>query len=118
MAQLIIALLGENETLSALQRPEKIYLQNNNFSFALAPDKPEIGNLRETFFLNQVSIKNNIKYPAQADFLVNDRYLFEIGGPGKNQKQIAGVSDAYLALDDIETGMENRIPLWMFGLLY
>lgn len=118
MAQLIIALLGENETLSALQRPEKIYLQNNNFSFALAADKPELGNLRETFFLNQVSVKNNITYPAQADFLVNDRYLFEIGGPGKNQKQIAGVSDAYLALDDIETGMENRIPLWMFGLLY
>jgi predicted AAA+ superfamily ATPase len=118
MAQLIIALYGETETLSALQRPEKIYLQNNNFSFALAPDMPELGNLRETFFLNQVRVKNDIKYPSQADFIVNDQYLFEIGGPGKNSKQIAGLPNAYLALDDIETGLENRIPLWMFGLLY
>jgi predicted AAA+ superfamily ATPase len=118
MAQLIIALYGETETLSALQRPEKIYLQNNNFSFALAAVTPELGNLRETFFLNQVMVKNDIKYPSQADFMVNDQFLFEIGGLGKNSKQIAGLPNAYLALDEIETGLENRIPLWMFGLLY
>jgi predicted AAA+ superfamily ATPase len=118
MAQLIIALYGETETLSALQRPEKIYLQNNNFSFALAPGMPELGNLRETFFLNQVRVKNDVKYPSQSDFMINDQFLFEIGGPGKNSKQIAGLPNAYLALDEIETGLENRIPLWMFGLLY
>ena len=86
--------------------------------YALYP-KAEIGCVRETFFLNQIkSSGNTVLYPRQGDFLVNEKYLFEVGGKGKNFNQIKDISDSFLAVDDIEIGNGNRIPLWMFGLLY
>ena len=77
-----------------------------------------IGNLRETFFLNQLSEKHSVTYPQTGDFFVDNKYLFEIGGKNKTQKQIAGIKNAYIVSDNIEYGYENQIPLWQFGLLY
>lgn len=78
----------------------------------------EIGTIRETFFANQLSAVAEITMPKEGDFMVNDTYLFEVGGKGKTFRQIAGIPNSYLAIDDTEIGYENRIPLWMFGLLY
>lgn len=49
---------------------------------------------------------------------MDETYTFEIGGRTKDQSQIKGVEQAYLALDDLEYGMGNKIPLWVFGFLY
>ena len=79
---------------------------------------PLFDNFQREFFYSQLRVANEVKYPTQGDFLVNDKYLFEVGGSGKTFDQIADLPDSFLAVDDIEVGHGNRIPLWMFGLLY
>ncbi|MDZ7742448.1 MAG: AAA family ATPase [Bacteroidota bacterium] len=101
-----------------LRKPEKIYLENTNLNYALSDSKPETGNLREAFFLNQLKKNHSLTYAKSGDFKVDDKYFFEIRGKNKTAKQIAGISNAYIAADDIETGIGNKIPLWLFGFLY
>jgi uncharacterized protein len=117
-AKLIGALYVPGGGLSELQKPEKIYLENPNLAYSLIENDPEIGNIRETFFFNQVAYAHEIAAPETADFWVANRYLFEVGGKKKNKRQIKGILDSYLVLDDIETGVDNHIPLWLFGFLY
>jgi hypothetical protein len=102
---------------SQLTKPDKIYLQNTNLLF-LSQSDVNIGTLRETFFINQVNAKHKVTLAKKGDFIVDDNYLFEVGGASKNFKQIAGIDNSYLALDEISTGINNKIPLWMFGFLY
>ncbi|TVQ78948.1 MAG: ATP-binding protein [Flavobacteriales bacterium] len=116
-AQVLHLLKTDAHGNSFLQKPEKVYLQNTNLSY-LFTDKPNAGNIRETFFLNQVSVKHEVLSSRYADFLVNNKHTFEVGGPNKNAAQISGVGEAYLAVDGIEIGQSNKIPLWMFGFLY
>lgn len=104
--------------IARLQKPEKIYLDNTNLSFALAGGKSDIGNLRETFFANQLRHTNKITMADAGDFVVNDTYTFEIGGAGKQRKQITGINKAFVVADNIEYGSPGKIPLWMFGMLY
>lgn len=77
-----------------------------------------MGNIRKTFFLNQVKYKYKIQSSDQSDFLVAEKYTFEIGGKNKQTKQIRNVDNSYIVSDDIEFGFANKIPLWMFGFLY
>jgi predicted AAA+ superfamily ATPase len=104
--------------ISLLQKPEKIYLENTNFAYALSGNEPNIGNIRETFFLNQISEQHRVMYHERADFTVNEKYVFEIGGKNKTKSQIKGIEHSFIIQDDIAFGVENTIPLWMFGLLY
>ncbi len=104
--------------LSLLQKPEKIYLENTNYMHAIIPQSPDKGNLRETFFMNQLSENHQLTYSDKADFTLDDQFTFEIGGKKKNTKQIEGLEHAFIAADDIEFGYENKIPLWLFGFLY
>ncbi len=106
------------ETLKHLATPDKIYCDNPNLMSALVP-RPDPGTLRETFFLNQLRAAGHaVTYPAAGDFLVDGRWLFAVGGHGKTFDQIADVPDSFLAVDDVEVGRGNRIPLWLFGFLY
>ncbi len=116
-AQVIGLLTAQTKTYKSLVKPEKIFLGNTNLMHVLCPivDK---GNERETFFLSQMKVNYDVNYPKNGDFLIDGRYLFEVGGKGKTFNQIAGVTDSYLAVDDTEVGHGNRIPLWLFGFLY
>ena len=107
----------ETKTLKHLARPDKIYLNNTNLMYALVTN-PDIGTIRETFFFNQLSQSHSLLYPAEGDFKVDGKYTFEVGGKGKSFTQIKDLPASYLAVDGIEIGHHNRIPLWMFGLLY
>ena len=100
-----------------MAKPDKIYLQNPNLMFALTL-RANRGTLRETFFMNQLSALHEVTYPSKGDFLVDGRWLFEVGGKGKSFEQIKDLPDCYLAVDDIETSRGNRVPLWLFGFLY
>ncbi len=117
-AQIIKWLGRDSLGINYLNKPDKLYLNNTNLAYALSNMAPDQGNLRETFFINQVMVKHNITYPSQSDFLVDDKYLFEVGGRRKTQKQIAGIKNSFIAIDDIEYGYKNQIPLWVFGFLY
>lgn len=104
--------------INYLNKPDKLYLNNTNLMYALTNEKPDTGNLRETFFLNQLLVKYSVSYPGKGDFLVDGKYLFEVGGSSKNTKQIAGLENAFIAADDIEFPDGRKIPLWLFGFLY
>ena len=116
-AGIINLLTQEGSASSILQKPEKIYINNPTLMLAL-DESANTGTLRETFFMNQISVDNKVTAPKAGDFFVQDLYTFEVGGKSKTQKQIAGIENAYTVIADIEFGQGNRIPLWMFGLLY
>ena len=100
-----------------VQVPNKILLNNPNL-FAILCAKPDIGALRESFFVSQLQPKHQVHYHHQGDFLLDDKIVIEVGGKSKDGTQIEGLESAYLALDDIEFGYGNAIPLWLFGFLY
>lgn len=100
-----------------LTGPKKIYLNNANLMYALSGKISE-GTMRETFFANQLGAITTLTMPKQGDFMADGKFLFEVGGTRKTFDQIADLPNSYLAIDDIETGNGNRIPLWIFGCLY
>ena len=110
-------LSSEAKNLKGLARPDKIFLNNPNLMYALT-SRPEIGTVRETFFFNQLSQTQTVTFPKKGDFLVNGKYLFEVGGKNKSFDQIKDIEDSFLAVDGIEVGYHNRIPLWVFGMMY
>jgi predicted AAA+ superfamily ATPase len=116
-AQILMLLTRELKSYKHLVAPEKIYLNNTNLMAAFSTPVNE-GNMRETFFMNQVQQVGTVQMPKNGDFLVNGKYLFEVGGPYKTFEQIKDEPDSYLVIDNIEMGTGNRIPLWLFGLLY
>jgi predicted AAA+ superfamily ATPase len=105
-------------TLQTLPKPQKIYLENTNILHALAFRGENRGNVRETFFANQLRAKHKVNTAEKGDFTIDYKYVFEVGGKSKSNEQIKDVPDAFVAADDIETGFANKIPLWIFGLLY
>lgn len=117
-AQIIQWLGSDAYGINYFNKPDKIFLGNTNIAYAFSDNNANTGNIRETFFLNQLSQNHKVTYPKQGDFLVDEKYLFEIGGKNKTNKQIAGLKNSYIAADDIEYGYENKIPLWLFGFLY
>ena len=116
-AQILTLLTSKAKNYKYLYKPDKIFLANTNLMHVLCPHV-DLGNERESFFLSQMRVTCEVSYPRQGDFLVNNNYLFEVGGKLKTFDQIADVPDSYLAVDDTEIGHGNRIPLWMFGLTY
>lgn len=117
-ARLLNLLHQQRKGIAALQKPDKIYLENTNISYALK-SVPNVGSLRETFFLNQLkNAGHSVNLPTKGDFIIDDKWVFEIGGKGKEEAQIKNIKNAFLALDDIEVSYLNRIPLWLFGFLY
>jgi predicted AAA+ superfamily ATPase len=98
-------------------KPEKIYLNNTNLHFAYC-DAHNIGTSREVFFSSMLKVKHNLSIPKKGDFVVDDKYTFEIGGKGKGYKQIKDIQNSFVVADDIEIGSANKIPLWLFGFLY
>lgn len=116
-AALLWLLTDKPKDYKHLTGPKKIYLNNTNLMNALG-SRVSKGTQRETFFANQAGAVTDLLIPKQGDFLTDGRYIFEVGGPQKTFDQIAGLPDSYLAIDDIEIGNGNRIPLWLFGCLY
>jgi predicted AAA+ superfamily ATPase len=117
-AQLVGLLQQDVSGLKTLTKPEKIYLDNSNLAFALETEKPEVGNIRETFFFNQLKTVSKVISGGKPDFKINNKYSIEVGGKNKGHEQIMGIQNAYLALDNLEYGFLNKIPLWLFGMLY
>jgi hypothetical protein len=116
-AQILNLLKSSTKGGTYLQKPEKIFLQNPNFIYLFSQNQANTGNIRETFFFNQLSVKHQVSHAKYGDFLIDNDFVFEIGGVSKTPEQISGVPNAYLAIDT-ENGNGRRIPLWLFGLMY
>jgi uncharacterized protein len=117
-AKIILLLYPPQKGINSLNKPEKVYLQNPNLIYNLGGNAQNIGNLRETFFMMNIIEKHLTETADSADFLVDGKYTFEIGGKNKGQKQIKNITNSYIVKDDIMIGNDNIIPLWLFGFLY
>ena len=115
----MIKLVNQPEKhISRLQKPDKLFLDNPNLFYALNPEMVNIGNLRESFALNQLSANHEVFLHEKADFLVDNQFTIEIGGKNKDNRQVRDFVSSYVFPDDIEIGHHNRIPLWLLGFLY
>jgi hypothetical protein len=117
-AKIISLLFPTGNSIATLQKPEKIVLNNTTLLNALAEEKPLVGTVRETFFVSQLQTRHKVQLSKQADFMIDGKYTFEVGGKSKGQKQIEGIENAWIVKDEIELPMLNAIPLWMIGLFY
>ena len=120
-AALIRRLFTHLDTIGDLQKPDKILLDNSNLLYTLSERQPEIGTVRETFFCNQLhSAGHRVEYGGikTGDFRIDRDIVIEVGGPDKSFKQVKDETNAYLAIDDIDSATARRIPLWAFGFLY
>ncbi|MBQ4007819.1 MAG: ATP-binding protein [Muribaculaceae bacterium] len=116
-AQILSLLTSKAKNYKFLYKPDKIYLGNTNLMHVLCPQVNK-GNERETFFMTQMMAEHDVKSPLKGDFMIDDRFLFEVGGRKKTFEQIADIPNSFLAIDDTEIGQGNRIPLWLFGFTY
>lgn len=116
-AELLRHIVYEGKRFKSMQKPDKLYLSNTTLLSSLCLE-PQIGTIRETFFASQVSVEGSIYYVHKGDFLVNEKYHFEIGGKNKSFEQIKDLKNSFVVSDGIEVGFKNRLPLWLFGFLY
>jgi predicted AAA+ superfamily ATPase len=116
-AGMIAQLREKTDSFLVVGKVEKVYLDNTNLAYCLSEKEPDIGNLRETVFFNQMRVNNKVYRSEKGDFNINNM-TFEVGGKSKTQKQIEGLKNAYIVKDDIEYGYKNVVPLWDFGLNY
>lgn len=117
-ARLIRLLYPAGISISTLQKPEKIFLNNTNLLFAIASGSPSTGTIRETFAFSHLIVNHTVNLPKSGDFEIDRSLILEIGGQNKSTKQISGLPEAYLVKDDIEYPVSNVIPLWLLGFLY
>ncbi len=117
-SRLLNLLYSGDDTIKKMQKPDKIYLENPNIIDVLSLTGGNIGTIRETFMVNQLSYMHNIEYAKSGDLVVDKHYTIEIGGKSKDGKQIANIDNSFIAADDTEYAYGNKIPLWAFGFLY
>ena len=113
-----VFLCKRSRSISAMNKPDKIWMHNTNMVYAIASDNVNIGNIRETFFLQMLSGDYELSIPEKGDFLVDNKFIFEVGGKNKTKEQIKGLEHSFLVKDNVEVGVLNQIPLWLFGILY
>lgn len=116
-AGLISQLRKNTNGLRGLGKIDKVYLDNTNLVYGLVGEDANIGNIRETFFLNQMRVNSDIMSSEKSDFVI-EKYTFELGGKNKKQSQIDQIQHSYIVKDNIEYGYLNVVPLWVFGLTY
>ena len=113
----ILNLFRSGSRFKAMEKPAKVYLNNPNQVYAISrTDRENIGNIRETFFANMLAVGHKISIPKRGDFLVDDRYVFEVGGKNKGFTQIEGIGDAYLAIDDSphwDWPKDSTVAVWL-----
>ena len=117
-AGIIRQLARAGRSMGAMEKPGKIYLGNTCQCHAVSMEPPNVGSLRETFFAAALAPEWPLTIPPKGDFLVGNRWLFEVGGKPKSSQQLQGLAEAFLAVDDIEQGHGVRIPLWLMGMIY
>jgi len=113
----LLHILRGGQGMRAVNKPDKLLLDNPNL-FTVLCATPNIGSIRESFFVSQVSISNQVHYHDRGDFILNDDIVFEIGGASKSDSQLDNKHKGYVVSDDIEIGAGNKIPLWLFRFLY
>jgi len=117
LGNIFLKVLPKAKGDAIFSKPSKLYLNNTNLNYAYCQSQ-DIGTLRESFFVNQMDKIHKIEYSKIGDFILEDKYIVEIGGKNKSYKQIKDIKNSFVVADDMEIGFENKIPLWLFGFFY
>jgi uncharacterized protein len=117
-SKMINLLHSKSSSDAYLAKPEKVFLHHPNMVYAINKEGAEIGTIRESFFYNQVNNVYNVKSSPVSDFLVEEKYTFEVGGKNKSKRQLKNTKNSFVVADNIEYGADTTIPLWLFGFLY
>jgi hypothetical protein len=117
-SKLTHSLFRSTRGIGALQKPDKLYLDNTNLAYLFRGDQADTGAMRETFLLNQLAKDHSVAYTEAGDFLVDGLTTIEVGGKNKTRRQIKDEPESYIAADNLEYGFGKKIPLWLFGFLY
>ncbi len=116
-AKILTTIKSKHKGDNIFTKPDKIYLNNTNLHYAYC-SKSEIGTLREVFVTSMLIQNHTVQTAKKGDFLIDEKYILEVGGKNKGFKQIKDMPNSYVVADDIEIGSGNKIPLWLFGFLY
>ena len=116
-AGMIGQLRDETGGIRGVGKVDKVYLDNTNLAYVLGGQATDIGNIRETFFYNQMRVTTDVVSSRISDFEIDGK-TFEVGGKQKKKKQVADAKEGYVVKDDVEYGFDNIIPLWSFGFTY
>jgi len=116
-AALVRRLYSVDNGMNMLTKPEKVLFYNTNLMYCLT-SKAEEGTMRETFMASQLGVSHQLSMPSHGDLVVDGKWLFEVGGKNKGFSQIKGIDNSYVVSDKIDIGHGDKIPLWLFGLLY
>lgn len=116
-SEVLINLYSSNKSHKDFQKPQKIFLNNANFSCAFS-DEPVTGTVRETFVANCLVGQGVLTAPTFGDFCLDGKWVFEVGGKSKSNKQIKSITDSYVLADNILAAENNKIPMWLLGFLW
>ena len=116
-AALVRRLYSADSGMNMLTKPEKVLFANTNLMYCLTP-RAEDGTMRETYLASQLAVAHQLSMPTKGDLVADGRWLFEVGGKNKGFTQIKGIENSYVVADKIDIGHGNKIPLWLFGMLY
>ena len=117
-AELLHLLYADNKSVTKMQKPDKIYIHNTNFLYALS-SQLNTGTIRECFVVNQLSTSHTIEYGKDhGDFKVDGKFTFEVGGKDKSFQQIADIPNSYILADNIDFPIGKKLPIWLVGLIY
>ncbi|MBR1878794.1 MAG: ATP-binding protein [Paludibacteraceae bacterium] len=118
-AKLLQLLYCDLVSVKRMQKPDKIYIDNPNMLYAWATTPVQIGTVRETIVVNQLTAKHDVEFgKKRGDFLVDRKYTIEVGGENKNFRQIKDIPNSYVLADNLETAIGNKLPIWSVGFLY
>jgi len=112
----MVSMYGRGESI--IKKPEKIYLDNPNMFHSLCSGA-NVGTLRESFMASSLeNADHDITTSKKGDFIIDGQYTIEVGGKNKSFEQIKDMENSFVIADDKEVGFGNKIPMWLFGLLY
>jgi len=117
-AEITVSLYDSGSFYGKLSKPGKILLLHPNLAYCLSPENINQGSLRESFVVSMLKYKHKVELSKTADFLIDEKFTFEVGGKSKTLRQLKNTSDGYIISDDIEVGYKNKIPMWLLGFVY
>lgn len=116
--ELLYLLYTDNKSVTKMQKPDKIYIQNTNILYALS-SQINLGTIRECFVVNQLSPQHVVEYGKdKGDFKIDGKITFEVGGKEKSFQQIANVANSYILADNLDFPIGKKLPIWLIGLIY
>lgn len=119
-AEIFIGLKRVLHGHGSIRKPEKLYISSPSLYLAINKDfvnQENVGIVREIFAISMLSNLYPTTFSETGDFMAEGVTL-EVGGKSKVNKLSNYKPGTLFFLDDIESGQDNVVPLYLLGFLY